>query len=79
MLTDPKPSKLDPYKPQINIWLEEAPYSATRIWEKNGEQGFDGGYTTVKHYVRNKKEQLNNRATVRFETMPGMQEHTVSN
>lgn len=30
-LTDPKPSKLDPYKPQINIWLEEAPYSAQHV------------------------------------------------
>ena len=73
VLTDSKPSKLDPYKPQINIWLEEAPYSAARIWEKVHEQGFDGGYTTVKQYVRGKKEQLNERATVRFETLPGMQ------
>ena len=73
VLTDSKPSKLDPYKPQINIWLEEAPYSAARIWEKVQEQGFEGCYTTVKHYVRAKKEQLNEHATVRFETMPGMQ------
>ena len=33
VLTESKPSKLDPYKPQINIWLEEAPYSARRILE----------------------------------------------
>ena len=73
VLTESKPSKLDPYKPQINIWLEEAPYSATRIWEKLKEYGFEGGYTMVKQYVRGKKEQLNEHATVRFETMPGMQ------
>jgi transposase len=72
-LTDSKPSKLDPYKRQIVIWLEEAPYSAMRIWEKLREQGFDGSYTTVKHFVRGKKEQLNEQATVRFETMPGLQ------
>ena len=72
-LTDPKPSKLDPYKPQINIWLEEAPYSAQRIWEKLAEQGFTGSYTIVKHYVRGKKEQLDEKATTRFETMPGQQ------
>jgi len=72
-LTDPKPSKLDPYKPQINIWLEEAPYSAQRIWEKLVEQGFAGSYTIVKHYVRGRKEQLNEKATIRFETMPGQQ------
>ena len=73
VLTDSKPSKLDSYKPQIVMWLEEAPYSAMRIWEKVKEQGFEGGYTTVKHFVRGKKEQLNEQATVRFETMPGLQ------
>jgi transposase len=73
VLTDSKPSKLDPYKAQIMMWLEEAPYSAMRIWEKVREQGFEGGYTVVKQYVRGKKEQLNEQATVRFETMPGLQ------
>lgn len=73
VLTDSKPSKLDPYKRQIMIWLEEAPYSAMRIWEKVKEQGFDGSYSVVKHFVRGKKEQLNEQATVRYETMPGLQ------
>ena len=72
-LTDSKPSKLDPYKDQIVFWLEEAPYSAARILEKIAEQGFEGGYTIVKQFVRSKKEQLNEQATVRFETMPGLQ------
>ena len=72
-LTDSKPSKLDPYKGQIMYWLEEAPYSAQRIWEKVVEQGFEGSYTVVKQYVRGKKEQLNEQATVRFETIPGQQ------
>ena len=72
-LTDPKSSILDPYKEQIMLWLEEAPYSAQRIWEKLQEQGFEGGYTTVRHFVRGKKEQLDEKATVRFETMPGLQ------
>jgi transposase len=72
-LTDSKPSKLDPYKEQIVFWLEEAPYSALRIWEKLKEHGFDGGYSIVKQFVRGKKEQFNEKATVRFETMPGLQ------
>ena len=38
-LSNPKPSKLDPYKEQIRLWLEEAPYSAERIFEKIKEQG----------------------------------------
>jgi len=72
-LTEPKPSKLDPYKEQITVWLEEAPYSALRILEKIKECGFEGEYSIVKHYVRGKKEQLEEKATVRFETMPGLQ------
>ena len=72
-LSAAKPSKLDPYKDQIAIWLEEAPYSAERILEKIREQGFGGGHSIVREYVRNKKEQLDEKATVRFETMPGLQ------
>ena len=40
VLMDAKPSKLDPYKAQINIWLEEASYSATRILGKNQRAWF---------------------------------------
>lgn len=72
-LTEPRPSKLDPYKQQINVWLEEAPYSAARILEKLQEQGFDGKYSIVKEYVRGQKKELEDKATVRFETMPGLQ------
>ena len=39
-LTDSKPSKLNPYKEQITVWLEETPYSAERILEKIREQNF---------------------------------------
>lgn len=72
-LTEPKISKLDPYKKQIDQWLEEAPYSAVRILEKLQELGFGGKYSIVKEYVRGKKMDFNEKATVRFETMPGQQ------
>ena len=72
-LNSVKPSKLDPYKEQITAWLEEAPYSAERILEKIREQGFEGGHSIVREFVRNKKERLEEKATVRFETMPGLQ------
>lgn len=72
-LTSSKTSKLDPYKPQINLWLEEAPYSAVRIHEKLVEQGCDCKYTIVRQYVSTKKLDLNEKSTVRFETMPGLQ------
>jgi transposase len=73
VLSEPKPSKLDPYKEVISILLEEAPYSAERIYEKIRDHGFNGGHSIVKDYVRGKKEQLDEKATVRFETMPGLQ------
>ena len=72
-LTGPKPTKLDPYKQKIDQWLEEAPYSAVRILEKLQAEGFDGKYSIVKEYVRGKKMDLDEKATVRFETMPGKQ------
>ena len=72
-LTAPKPSKLDPYKHLIDMWLEETPYSAVRIHEKLMEQGCDCKYTIVRQYVATRKADLNEKATVRFETMPGLQ------
>ena len=72
-LSEPKKSILDPYKHQIDLWLEEAPYSAQRIYEKLKEQGYPGKITIVQDYVRLKKQKLNNNATVRFETVPGFQ------
>ena len=72
-LTGPKPSMLDPYKHQIDLWLEEAPYSAVRIHEKLVEQGFPGKYSIVKQYLSGRRMDLEERATVRFETMPGLQ------
>ena len=49
-LSEPKPTKMDPYKQIVDEWLEEAPYSALRILEKLREMGFDGGYSIVKAY-----------------------------
>ena len=72
-LTGAKPNKMDEYKQQVDLWLEEAPYSAVRVLEKLAEQGFDGKYSIVKEYVRCKKMDLDEKATVRFETMPGLQ------
>ena len=72
-LSQPKPTKMDPFKQLVDEWLEEAPYSAIRILEKLREMGFDGGYSIVKAYVSSRKMDLDEKATVRFETMPGKQ------
>ena len=45
-------SKLDPYKADINRMLNCHPYSAAQVFQRIKEQGFDGGYTIVKDYVR---------------------------
>ena len=69
--TEPKRSKLEPYKGQIDEWLEEAPYSAVRILEKVQEMGSDSKYTIVKQYVATKKSELNEKATVRLRRCRG--------
>ena len=45
-------SKLDPYKSQVRQWLEAHPYSAQQVFQRLREDGFEGGYTIVKDYVR---------------------------
>ena len=48
----PRPSKLDPFKSNIVRMLETHPYTATQIFQRICEEGFDGGYSIVKRYVR---------------------------
>lgn len=48
----PRASKLDPFKAQIRQMLEKYPYSAAQVWQRLREQGFEGGYSMVKAYVR---------------------------
>lgn len=47
-----RPSKLDPYKDFIVGMLERHPYTARQVFQQISEQGFKGGYTIVKDYVR---------------------------
>ena len=47
-----RPSKLDPYKPQILRWLEKYPYSSTQIFQRLQEQGYKGGITILRDYVK---------------------------
>jgi transposase len=45
-------SKLDPFKKEIGRMLERYPYSAAQVFQRLREEGFDGGYSLVKAYVR---------------------------
>ena len=60
-------------KHHIDALLEEDNYSAALILERIRERGCQCGYTIVKDYVSQKKKELNSKATVRFETVPGLQ------
>ena len=44
-------SKLDPFKSHIVHWLESHAYSATQIFQRLKEIGYDGGYSIVKDYL----------------------------
>jgi transposase len=48
----PRSSRLDPFKARVVRLLETHPYSAQQIFQRLREEGFDGGFTIVKDYVR---------------------------
>ncbi len=46
-------SKLDPFKPMIQRWLERYPYSTTQVFQRlQTEEGYEGGLSILKDYVR---------------------------
>jgi len=47
-----RPSKLDPFKDTVVKMLESYTYSAAQIFQRLREEGFAGGYTAVKKFVR---------------------------
>ena len=48
----PRSSGLDPFKDRVIALLERHPYSAQQIFQRLREDGFAGGLTSVKDYVR---------------------------
>lgn len=47
-----RPSKLDPFKAEVIRMLEKYPYSAAQVMQRISAQGYGGGYSIVKDYVR---------------------------
>ena len=46
-------SKLDPFKPTIQRWLERHPYTATQIFQRlRAEGAYSGGFTILTDYLR---------------------------
>lgn len=48
----PRRSKLDPYRAAIARFIDAYPLTAMQVWHKVKEQGYDGGYSILKDYVR---------------------------
>ena len=49
--SQPRPSKLDPFKPSIIRLLDTHPYSAQQIFQRLREEGYRGGISIVRDYV----------------------------
>jgi transposase len=47
----PRPSKLDPFKPDILRWLHRHPLSAVQVLQRLREQGYTGGHSIVNDYL----------------------------
>jgi len=45
-------SKLDAFRDRIRAWLEQHPFTAVQIFQKLRQEGYHGGVTIVKDYVR---------------------------
>lgn len=48
----PRRSKLDLHRAAIVRFVEAHPFSAMQVWHKLKEQGYAGGYSIVKDYIR---------------------------
>ena len=68
-----RPSKLDPFKEYVQARLERFDLPATVLCREIKEQGYRGGLTILRDFVRPLKQELVRRVTERFETLPGQQ------
>lgn len=71
--TTRRESPIEPFKPYIRQRLKDYDLTAIRLLEEIRKQGYAGGYTTVKEFVAEVKDQQTLKAVVRFETQPGGQ------
>lgn len=66
-----KASKLDPFKEIINKKIELG-CTAMAIFKYIEEKGYEGKYTILREYCKNKKQNETKKATIRVETNPGI-------
>ena len=68
-----KASMLDQYKDHIIKKLNEAPFTASRLFREIQEMGFKGKCTIVRDFVRKVRPETGVQAVYRYETKPGVQ------
>lgn len=70
-----KPSKLDPFKPEIALLMEEGIYNAVTIFERLQEKGYNGKITILKDYLKPLRPVVikEGPAVRRYESKPGSQ------
>jgi len=66
-------SKLDAFKEYIETRLEAFDLPATTLYREIHKQGYEGGLTILREFIRPLKTELTRRVTERFETIPGRQ------
>jgi transposase len=69
----PRRSKLERFKAYIRARLESFDLPATVLYRELRGQGYTGGLTILRAFVRPLKRELVRRVTERFETRPGRQ------
>ena len=68
-----RPSKLDPFKPLIRHWLDKGITNGEVLLRKIREQGYAGGKSILKDYVKAFRPPRQPPAVMRYETAPGEQ------
>ena len=69
----PRPSPLAPFHPFIAQRLAAGVWNARVLLRELRDQGYAGGYTTLKDYLQPQREAARQVAVRRFETPPGQQ------
>ncbi|MCG8357480.1 MAG: helix-turn-helix domain-containing protein, partial [Kiloniellales bacterium] len=64
-------SKLDAFKAQVDQLLQAGVWNAVVIHREITAQGYQGGLSILRDYIRPKRVLRASRRTVRFETAPG--------
>ena len=67
------PRKIDPYVPYLESRISDGVLNARKLYGEIRVQGYPGGESQVREWVHPYRDQLEARATTRFETAPGQQ------